>query len=98
MPVSFKTSPIEFNQHLLFPVNIFDLPAADHECYLYADLFQQLDTSIVESQYKAKSQNAYHSKLSVLILIYAYSRGVFSSLQIERRCRKDLSFTRCSSF
>ena len=26
------------------------------------------------------------------ILIYAYSRGVFSSRQIEQRCREDLSF------
>jgi transposase len=30
--------------------------------------------------------------LIVSILIYAYSRGVFSSRQIERRCREDLSF------
>ena len=92
MSVSFKTSPIEFNQRLLFPSNIFDLLAEDHECYLYTDLFQQLDTSAVESLYKIKGQNAYHPKLIVSILIYAYSRGVFSSRQIERRCREDLSF------
>jgi transposase len=30
--------------------------------------------------------------LIVGILLYAYSRGVFSSRQIERRCREDLSF------
>ena len=92
MSVSFKSSPIEFNQHLLFPSNIFDLLAEDHECYLYADLFQQLDTSAVENLYKIKGQNAYHPRLIVSILIYAYSRGVFSSRQIERRCREDLSF------
>jgi len=92
MSVSFKTSPIEFNQRLLFPSNIFDLLAEGHECYLYTDLFQQLDTSAVENLYKVKGQNAYHPKLIVSILIYAYSRGVFSSRQIERRCREDLSF------
>ena len=45
MSVPFKSSPIEFNQHLLFPTNIFDLLTKGHECFLYADLFQQIDTS-----------------------------------------------------
>ena len=92
MSIPFKSSPIEFNQHLLFPSNIFDLLQEDHECYLFTDLFQQLDTSVIESSYKLKGQNAYHPRLIVSILIYAYSRGVFSSRQIERRCREDLSF------
>lgn len=92
MSVPFKSSPIEFNQHQLFPSNIFDLLSKGHECYLYSELFEQLDTTALESQYKVKGQNAYHPKLIVSILIYAYSRGVFSSRQIERRCNEDLSF------
>ena len=92
MPVPFKSSPVEFHQHLLFPSNIFDLLPQNHDCYLYTDLFEQLDTTALESQYKVKGQNAYHPKTIVSILIYAYSRGVFSSRQIERRCNEDLSF------
>lgn len=92
MTAPFKTPPVEFNQHLLFPSNIFDLLADDHECYLYNDLFQQLDTSSVESNYKYNGQNAYHPKQIISILIYAYSRGVFSSREIQRRCNEDLSF------
>ena len=92
MPTPFKSSPVEFNQHLLFPSNIFDLLSEGHECYLFADLFQQIDTTSIESGYSVKGQHAYHPKLIVSILIYAYSRGVFSSRQIERRCREDLSF------
>ena len=92
MSVPFKSSPVEFNQHLLFPTNIFDLLPKDHECFLYADLFQQIDTSSLESLYSIKGQNAYHPKLIVSILIYAYSQGVFSSRKIEKRCKEDLSF------
>ena len=92
MTIPFKKSPTEFNQHLLFPSNVFDLLPKDHECYLYTDLFKQLDTSALESQFSIRGQNAYHPKLMVSILIYAYSRGVFSSRQIERRCNEDLSF------
>ncbi len=85
MRIPFKTSPAEFDQHLLFPSNVFTLLPKDHECFLYADLFGQLDTSVLESQYSPKGQHAYHPKLLVSILIYAYSRGVFSSRQIEQR-------------
>ncbi len=92
MSIPFKSSPIEYDQSLLFPGNVFDLLPKAHECYLYQDLFQQLDTTSLENDYSHKGQNAYHPKLIVSILIYAYSRGVFSSREIERRCNEDLSF------
>lgn len=92
MTIPFKSHPVEFYQHQLFPSNIFDLLPEDHECYLYTELFEQLDTTKVEGFYSVKGQHAYHPRLIVSILIYAYSRGVFSSRQIERRCREDLSF------
>ena len=92
MSVPFKSSPSEFDQNLLFPSNVFNLLPNDHECYVYHKLFQQLETTEIESKYSHKGQNAYHPKLIVSILIYAYSRGVFSSREIERRCNEDLSF------
>lgn len=92
MSVPFKSSPTEYNQSSMFPANVFDLLPKDHECYLYHDLFQQLDTTELESHYSHIGQNAYHPKLIVSILIYAYSRGVFSSRETERRCNEDLSF------
>ena len=92
MSAPFKTSPVEYDQSVLFPRNVFDLLPQDHECYLYNDLFQQLNTTELENNYSHKGQNAYHPRLIVSILIYAYSRGVFSSREIERRCHEDLSF------
>lgn len=92
MSIPFKKRPIEFNQRQLFPSNIFDLLASDHECYLYNDIFQQLDTSSVESTFSRIGQNAYHPRSIVSILIYSYSQGIFSSRQIEKRCNEDLSF------
>lgn len=88
----FKSPPIENNQRLLFPSNIYDLLPDDHESRVYLDLLQQLDTESVEQTYSVKGQHAYPPKLIVSILIYAYSREVFSSRQIERRCNEDLSF------
>lgn len=90
--VPFKDNPVELNQSQLFPGNIFDLLPDDHECYLFHDIIQQLDTTVVEQCYSRNGQRAYHPRLITGILIYAYSRGVFSSRQIEQRCREDLSF------
>ncbi|MDM8540558.1 hypothetical protein QUF90_05675 [Desulfococcaceae bacterium HSG9] len=82
MPVPFKKDPIEFNQKLLFPPKIFDLPPGDHQCFVYRDIFQQPDTSDVEQNYSIPGQNAYHPGLITSILIYAYSQGIFSFREI----------------
>lgn len=92
MSVPFKKNPVEFDQSLLFPQNIFDLLPTDHQCFVYGDIFEQLDTSEVEQNYSVLGQNAYHPRLITGILIYAYSQGVFSSRQIAKRCQEDLGF------
>lgn len=92
MKIPFKKKPEEYYNRVLFPSNIFDSLPEDHECFLYKEIFQQIDTSDLEKKYSRKGQNAYHPRLIVSILIYSYSQGVFSSRQIERRCKEDLSF------
>lgn len=90
--IPFKAAPTEYDQRVLFPSNIFDRLRSDHECYVYRDIIDQLDTSILEQQYSVKGQNAYHPKRILGILIYAYSHGVFSSRQIEIQCHENLAF------
>lgn len=92
MTIKFKIPPIENQQHLLFPSNIYTLLPKQHDCWHFYDLIQQLDTSTVEETYSPNGQRGYHPKLISGILIYAYSRGVFSSRHIEQRCKEDLSF------
>ena len=92
MRIPFKNDPLEFNQRLLFPSNIFDLLPDTHDCFVYDDIFGQIDSLSIEKKYSYLGQNAYHPRLIVGILIYAYSKGVFSSRQIEKRCHEDLGF------
>ena len=88
----FKSDPVDAVQRQLFPGNVFDLLPTEHDCYLFHDLFQQLNTSSIESRYSPLGQRAYHPRKLVGILIYGYSHGVFSSRQLEKRCNEDLSF------
>ncbi len=83
MSPPFKESPIEYHQHQLFPTNVFELLDKEHECYVYETLFEQLDTSELESQYSVLGQRAYHPKLIISILIYAYSRLQSRRVQFE---------------
>jgi len=46
-----KDSPIEVDQRVLFPSNIFDLFAENNDYFIYEEIFKQLDTSVVEQQY-----------------------------------------------
>jgi len=59
---------------------------------LFYELFQQIDSRYVEAQYSPIGQHAYHPRQLLSILIYGYTHGVFSSRQLEKRCRQDLSF------
>ena len=92
MRIPFKNDPLDFKQRSLFPSYIFDLLPDNHDCFVYDDIFGQIDISSIEKQYSYLGQNAYDPRLIGGILIYAYSKGVFSSRQIENRCHEDLSF------
>jgi transposase len=92
MPIPFKKDPMEFKQRTLFATNIFDLLPSDHPCFVYEDIFQQLDTSSVEEQFSVHGQHAFHPRLITSILIYGYSQGVFSSRKIQKKCHEDLGF------
>lgn len=98
MAPPFKKDPEEFKGRKLFTENIFDLLPGDDDCFIYEDIFSQIDTKAIEEKYSMLGRHAYHPKLNVAILIYAYSQGVYSSRKIEERCRKDLSFMYISHF
>ena len=49
MPPKFKAYPTAYYQSQLFPTNVFDLLPEDHDCFLFQELFQQLDTRKIET-------------------------------------------------
>lgn len=92
IPIPFKNDPVVFKQRSLYPSYIFDLLPKDHDCFVCDDIFKQINISSIEGSYSYIGQHAYDPRLIVGILIYAYSHGVFSSREIEKRCHQDLAF------
>ena len=60
-----------------FSGNLFDLLPEDHDCFVFKDLIEQLDTTEIEKKFSPKGQHAYHPKKIVGILIYGYTHGVY---------------------
>ena len=92
MAAPFKKDPEEFKGRKLIAENVFDLLQKDDDCFIYEDIFSQIDTKALEEKYSMIGQHAYHPKLIIAILIYAYSQGIFSSREIEKKCKRDLTF------
>ena len=92
MSVPFKDDPVEFNGRTLMAQNVFDLLSSDHDCFVYEDILNQIDTKSLEEKYSMIGQHAYDPKRVTAILIYSYSQGIYSSRKIEQKCRQDLSF------
>jgi len=69
---------------MLMPVYLGDWVPAGHEIHVIGALLDQLDLSKIEGAYPGGGQPAYHPRMMVKILFYAYRLGVRSSRQIER--------------
>ena len=92
MNIPFKQDPEEYRQGMLFPGNLFDLLPKDHSCFVYEDIFQQIDAASLMKNYSLNGQHAFDPRLLTSILIYAYTQGIFSSRQIRQKCQEDLGF------
>mgnify|MGYP001214208975 CR=1 FL=1 len=90
--IPFKPPSRAFYRETAEPKHIFDFLPMEDPVFIYADIFEQLDTSSIEAKYQVIGQHGFDPKMMMGLLIYSYSHGVFSSREIASRCRRDLGF------
>jgi transposase len=56
MFIPFKSDFAKLDKAQHFSGNLFDLLPDDHDCFVFKDLFEQLDTSDIEAQNAAKDK------------------------------------------
>lgn len=85
--------PIERDAFLLPPDMIHWLPAG-HLAHFLIDVVEMLDLSAFMAKFRSDGvgATAYHPKILVGVLLYAYGQGVRSSRQIERHCQEDVAY------
>lgn len=55
-------------------------------------MIEQLDLSALERQYKGGGTSAYHPKMLLKVIIYAYSQRTFSSRMIAKALRENVNY------
>ena len=85
--------PIERDPFLLPPDMSQWLPLG-HLAPFMIEVVELLDLSTFTAKFRSDGvgATAYHPKILVGVLLYAYSQGVRSSRQIERRCQEDVAY------
>jgi transposase len=78
----------------LFPPSPKDWLPDKHLVYFLLDVSQQIDTSAIVDDYDSGKggQPPFHPRMMLVLLLYAYSVGVFSSRKIMQRCETDVAF------
>ena len=79
-------------QDFLLPPSVNDfLPAGDLACVI-VEIVNDFDISPFYQRYQPLGPHAYHPKMMLGLMFYAYSQGLFSSRKIEERAQYDLRF------
>jgi transposase len=86
--------PWEPDQQLLFPPSIKDFVPRRHLAHFVRDLVRNdLDlSSILARHTERRGRPPYHPALMTSLLLYAYSRGIYSSRRVEQACEERVDF------
>jgi transposase len=81
-------------QSYLLPPNFGDFLGESHQAVILSEFIRELDTKELEQSYSNDKggRSAYHPVMLLSILIYGYMNGMFSSRQIAKQLKENLSF------
>ena len=79
-------------QSLLFPANLLDFIKDDDLCMVADDVVNNLDLSCLYVNIASEGNMAYHPKMMLKVLFYAYTSGIFSSRKIAKALGKNIAF------
>ncbi len=80
------------NQSLLFPANLMDFIKKDDLCMVVDDVVNSLDLSYLYAKVSSEGNMAYHPKMMLKVLFYAYASGIFSSRNIAKALGENVTF------
>lgn len=80
------------NDNLLLPPCLGDLIPDSDPVRVVDRIIEQIDLSTLYSKYSRLGSHAYHPRLMLKLIVYAYLRNIYSSRRIEDLCRNDIRF------
>lgn len=80
------------NDNLLLPPCLGDFIPQNDPVRIVHRIIEQINLEELYRKYSPKGCSAYHPRLMLQILVYAYLRNIYSSRRIEEFCRNDIRF------
>ena len=90
-----RYKPYKYNQMVMVPISLQNqLEPGTLEYTIHELVEDHLDLSVFEARYQNDNTGAraIHPKLLLKVILFAYSRGMISSRQIERACSENILF------
>lgn len=84
--------PYKQNQLMLMPPSLEEMIPEGHLVRVVNEMIDQLDIEPLKRQYKGGGTSAYHPKMLLKVIIYAYSQRVFSSRRIAKELRENINY------
>lgn len=84
--------PYDQGQNMMFPPNVQDFIKDDDLCRVIDDVVEMLDLSCLYRHVSKEGNKAYHPKMMLKILFYAYTNRIFSSRKIARALGENIAF------
>jgi len=80
------------SQVFLLPPSLDEFVPENHEARIVNDVVDSMDLSPLLTKYEGGGAPAYHPAMMLKVIIYAYSRGIYSSRSIARELKTDTAF------
>jgi len=90
-----RYKPYKYDQMVMVPISFQDqLEPGTLEYTLNELVEHHIDLSVFEARYRNDNSGAkaIHPKLLLKVILFAYARGMISSMQIERACGENILF------
>lgn len=87
-----KFIPYSNKQGLLLPNYVEDWIPEGHLARIVDTVVEQLDISLLDNTYDEEGRPAYHPKMMLKVLFYAYATGLRSSRKIQKRLETDIAY------
>lgn len=84
--------PYNQDQRVLLPPSLEELIPEGHLVRVVSEMIEQLDMEALKKQYKGGGTSAYHPKMLLKVIIYAYTQRAFSSRRIAKELRENVNY------
>ena len=77
---------------MLLPPRLEELIPEGHLVRVVNEMIEQLDMEPLKRQYKGGGTSAYHPKMLLKVIVYAYTQRAFSSRRIAKELRENVNY------